>query len=390
MRHYHRFGFIKTQANTSNGGSKGGSKSGSAASSSNATSSNNASSSNNSSSNNSSSNKDTTKDPVQKAVEEAVKETSKNAKSVNEVTTRKTRKPISIEVMRDPVVRAAAKEIAKNDKLTDAQKKAAVDKVLETAQESAQESQATPTTPPPTTAPPTTAPPALAPPTTSSPIIPPIAPELNKNGETQVRPLPPNLQPAPPKDKGLPPIPIPPTPTTSIRPPAAVPRTYSSNNRVKFRASRLFPPSVRPMPRVKTISRKPSWRVARPLPMTFRPAIRPGSQLFRLRNKRTDLEVRRLRNQINSMTADAIKTKEQHARERAELEATIADYRSSPLTQVRDNAKGIFEVVDKATVTIAPTFNAMNGFPHVSEGVSKVFASGVGVLAFLYLIGRVE
>ena len=144
------------------------------------------------------------------------------------------------------------------------------------------------------------------------------------------------------------------------------------------------------MPRVKTISRKPSWRVARPLPMTFRPAIRPGSQLFRLRNKRTDLEVRRLRNQINSMTADAIKTKEQHARERAELEATIADYRSSPLTQVRDNAKGIFEVVDKATVTIAPTFNAMNGFPHVSEGVSKVFASGVGVLAFLYLIGRVE
>ena len=141
---------------------------------------------------------------------------------------------------------------------------------------------------------------------------------------------------------------------------------------------------------------KQKWTPMKPVSRSFMNRVRPGQFSFqsrgvsRLPPRHTHSEIRRLQMQVNKLNADALKTTKTNQEERAALENQLKDYQMSPVTQVRDNAKGLFSVVDKASRFATPSINGMNGFPSVSEESSKALAVGFGLLTALFIIGRVE
>ena len=107
-------------------------------------------------------------------------------------------------------------------------------------------------------------------------------------------------------------------------------------------------------------------------------------------NAHTHAEITRLRNQVNKINSDALKTRQDSMRERNALQSKLRDYELSPVMQIRNQAKGIFSAVDDASKFATPSVNGMHGFPSVGEGSSKALAVGFGLLTALYIIGRVE
>ncbi len=227
------------------------------------------------------------------------------------------------------------------------------------------------------------------------------------------KPLPPGLAPAPVKPKPpvigpSPPVTITPSPPvtiapsqprTSVRIPEAIvrssPRVYSQNRRVVFRTQRLMPPTLNRPPRAAVMKAKPRWKVGKPTSRSFMRRVRPGQFSFQRRGtyfdrRPSNMEVLKLKRRINTLNADALRTKRDHAAERARLEEELRDYRLSPLTQVRNQAKGVFEAVDKASSPFTPSVNGIDGFPQIGEGTSKALAAGMALFAGLFLIGRVE
>lgn len=101
-------------------------------------------------------------------------------------------------------------------------------------------------------------------------------------------------------------------------------------------------------------------------------------------------EIRKLQSQVNKLNSDALKTRQDSMRERNALQSKLRDYELSPVTQVRDHAKGIFSIVDDASRFATPSVNGMHGFPSLGEGTSKALAVGFGLLTALFIIGRVE
>lgn len=320
----------------------------------------------------------------------------------------------------DPVKKAIVEEIVNNQNTTPKQKREEVKRVVED-----KPVKVIPSKPNKPVAPPQTIPTPSPFPIGPSPIVPgkvpglPIAPPIAppsviptppsnlpdpQPSPPSKRPLPPNLTPAPPKPKPpvvtpSPPVTVVPTqPKTSVRPPEAIvrtsPRVYSQNRRVAFRASRLSPPRLNLPPR-RISKAKPKWKVAMPSSRSFMRPIRPGQFSFQRRGqlvdrRKTNAEINRLKRRINELNADALRTKSDHEAERALLEEELRDYRLSPLTQIRNQAKGVFEVVDKASGPFTPSVNGMDGFPEIGEGTSKALAAGMALFAGLFLIGRVE
>jgi len=90
------------------------------------------------------------------------------------------------------------------------------------------------------------------------------------------------------------------------------------------------------------------------------------------------------------MNTDALRTRNEHDAERRGLETQLKDYQMSPVTQLRDHAKGVFSIVDDASKFATPSVNGMGAFPQVGEGTSKALAVGVALLVGLFIIGRVE
>ena len=173
------------------------------------------------------------------------------------------------------------------------------------------------------------------------------------------------------------------------------PRVYSQNRRVVFRPQRLMPPTLNRPPRPAVMKAKPRWKVARPTSRSTMRRVRPGQFSFQRRGtyfdrRPSNMEVLKLKRKINTLNADALRTKRDHAAERARLEEELRDYRLSPLTQVRNQAKGVFEAVDKASSPFTPSVNGIDGFPQIGEGTSKALAAGMALFAGLFLIGRVE
>jgi len=237
-------------------------------------------------------------------------------------------------------------------------------------------------------------PPSLAPaPVNPRPLPPNLAP-------APVKPKPPVISPSPPVISPSPPVTIMPSqPRTSIRIPEAIvrssPRVYSQNRRVVFRPQRLMPPTLNRPPRAAVMKAKPRWKVGKPTSRSFMRRVRPGQFSFQRRGtyfdrRPSNAEVLRLKRRINTLNADALRTKRDHAAERARLEEELRDYRLSPLTQVRNQAKGVFEAVDKASSPFTPSVNGIDGFPQIGEGTSKALAAGMALFAGLFLIGRVE
>jgi hypothetical protein len=195
--------------------------------------------------------------------------------------------------------------------------------------------------------------------------------------------------------------PITPTPKTSIRKPSAVkratPRVYSKSKskRRVFRAARLQP-TMRPLqPR-----RKPAWTPAPPASRHFMKPVRPGQYSFQPKTdyaakyRQSQKEVARLKNQVNTINADALKTKQDYEADRQRLQNELNEYEASPLFTttkvVGKNARGMVSVLDTGAKLMTPSVNGMSGFPQVSEGMSKVAALGLGLFAVTFLIGRVE
>ena len=195
--------------------------------------------------------------------------------------------------------------------------------------------------------------------------------------------------------------PITPTPKTSIRKPSAVkratPRVYSKSKskRRVFRAARLQP-TMRPLqPR-----RKEGWTPAPPASRNFMKPIKPGQYSFQpkvdyaAKYRQSQKEVARLKNQVNTINADALKTKKDYEADRQRLQNELNEYEASPLFTttkvVGKNARGMVSVLDTGAKLMTPSVNGMSGFPQVSEGMSKVAALGLGLFAVTFLIGRVE
>lgn len=259
------------------------------------------------------------------------------------------------------------------------------------------------------------------------PIVPPKKLPPSFNPKPDPKPLPPGLAPAPVKPKPpvitpsppvtitpsppvtitpSPPVTIAPSPPrTSVRIPEAIvrssPRVYSQNRRVIFRPQRLMPqrlmpPTLNRPPRAAVMKAKPRWKVGRPTSRSFMRRVRPGQFSFQRRGthffdrRPSNMEVLKLKRRINTLNADALRTKRDHAAERARLEEELSEYRLSPLTQVRNQAKGVFEVVDKASSPFTPSVNGIDGLPQIGEGTSKALAAGMALFAGLFLIGRVE
>ena len=173
------------------------------------------------------------------------------------------------------------------------------------------------------------------------------------------------------------------------------PRVYSENRRVVFRPQRLMPPTLNRPPRPAVMKAKPRWKVSKPTSRSFMRRVRPGQFSFQRRGtyfdrRPSNAEVLNLKRRINTLNADALRTKRDYAAERARLEEELRDYRLSPLTQVRNQAKGVFEAVDKASSPFTPSVNGIDGFPQIGEGTSKALAAGMALFAGLFLIGRVE
>tara|TARA_B100000287_G_scaffold6882_2_gene6671 strand:- start:7551 stop:8639 length:1089 start_codon:yes stop_codon:yes gene_type:complete len=219
---------------------------------------------------------------------------------------------------------------------------------------------------------------------------------------TPISPSPPVIGPSPPVSvTPSPPVTvIPSQPKTSVRMPEAIvrssPRVYSERRRVVFRPQRLLPPTLKRPPRAAVMKAKPRWKVGKPTSRSFMRRVRPGQFSFQRRGthffdrRPSNMEVFKLKRKINKLNADALRTKRDYAAERARLEEELRDYRLSPLTQVRNQAKGVFEVVDKASSPFTPSVNGIDGFPQIGEGTSKALAAGMALFAGLFLIGRVE
>ena len=200
----------------------------------------------------------------------------------------------------------------------------------------------------------------------------------------------------PPSKPTPPSTPRPSPPRTSIRLPAAIPRTYSRNMRVSFRAPRL----MLPKPTMRKLQPRPTkqkWNAMNPTYPSFMNRVQHGQFTFQNRgrslarnNVHSHGEIRKLQNQVNKLNADALKTRQDSMRERNALQSKLRDYELSPVMQVRNHAKGIFSVVDDASKFATPSVNGMHGFPSVGEGPSKALAVGFGLLTALFIIGRVE
>ena len=193
----------------------------------------------------------------------------------------------------------------------------------------------------------------------------------------------------------------PPAPIT-MRPPAAIerakPRVYTK------RKSRRGPSPIQ-LRRARQLRnrqlRKPgAWNPYPPTNKSFMRPVKPGQFTFSPRvnyaaqQRKSAAEIKRLKNQINTLNADALKTKKEYEAERAAIQKELEAYESSVLVnlnkKVGDNAKGVFEVLDKGAKLATPSINGIDGFPYVSEGVSRGLAAGLGLFAFAFLIGRVE
>ncbi len=316
-------------------------------------------------------------------------------------------KPIS------PVKEEAIKVISESKKLLPQEKEEKIKEVIEDKPLKV----ITPKPNPPVAPPPKTPSPFIPPSTISPDKVPglPIFPskpiprppsfQPKPDPKPDPKPLPPGLAPAPVKPKPpvispSPPVTITPSqPRTSIRIPEAIvrssPRVYSQNRRVVFRPQRLMPPTLNRPPRPAVMKAKPRWKVGKPTTRSFMRRVRPGQFSFQRRGtyfdrRPSNMEVFKLKRKINTLNADALRTKRDHAAERARLEEELRDYRLSPLTQVRNQAKGVFEVVDKASSPFTPSVNGIDGFPQIGEGTSKALAAGMALFAGLFLIGRVE
>jgi len=147
--------------------------------------------------------------------------------------------------------------------------------------------------------------------------------------------------------------------------------------------------------------RKPgAWNPYPPTNKSFMRPVKPGQFTFSpqvnyaAQQRKSAAEINRLKNQINTLNADALKTKKEYESERAAIQKELEAYESSVLVnlnkKVGDNAKGVFEVLDKGAKLATPSINGIDGFPYVSEGVSRGLAAGLGLFAFAFLIGRVE
>ena len=144
-----------------------------------------------------------------------------------------------------------------------------------------------------------------------------------------------------------------------------------------------MPPTLNRPPRPAVMKAKPRWKVGKPTSRSFMRRVRPGQFSFQRRGtyfdrRPSNMEVFKLKRKINTLNADALRTKRDHAAERARLEEELRDYRLSPLTQVRNQAKGVFEAVDKASSPFTPSVNGIDGFPQIGEGTSKALASRYG------------
>jgi len=203
--------------------------------------------------------------------------------------------------------------------------------------------------------------------------------------------------PSPPSTPSPPAVVRPSPPRTSIRMPTAIPRTYSRNMRVSFRAPRL----MLPKPTMRKLQPRPTkkkWNAMNPTYPSFMNRVKHGQFSFQNRGRispqltrgHSHAEIRKLQNQVNKLNADALKTRQDSMRERNALQSKLRDYELSPVTQLRDQAKGIFSVVDDASKFATPSVNGMHGFPSVGEGSSKALAVGFGLLTALFIIGRVE
>lgn len=202
--------------------------------------------------------------------------------------------------------------------------------------------------------------------------------------------------PTPPSTPSPPVAVTPSPPRTSIRMPTAIPRTYSRNMRVSFRAPRL----MLPKPTMRKLQPRPTkqkWNAMNPTYPSFMNPVKHGQFSFQNRgrslarnNVHTHSEIRKLQNQVNKLNADALKTREDSMRERNALQSKLRDYELSPVMQVRNHAKGVFSIVDDASKFATPSVNGMHGFPSVGEGPSKALAVGFGLLTALFIIGRVE
>ena len=167
--------------------------------------------------------------------------------------------------------------------------------------------------------------------------------------------------------------------------------------RVSFRAPRL----MLPKPTMRKLQPRPTkqkWKAMSPTYPSFMNRVKHGQFSFQNRGRlfpqpsrgHSHSEIRKLQNQVNKLNADALKTRQDSMRERNALKLKLRDYELSPVTQLRDQAKGIFSVVDDASRFATPSVNGMNGFPSVGEGTSKALAVGFGLLTALFVIGRVE
>lgn len=191
-----------------------------------------------------------------------------------------------------------------------------------------------------------------------------------------------------------------PSPPTSIRRPNAIPsspirrsmpRVYSQNRRVSFRAARL---NI-----TKPTARKPAWTPYPPAKRSFMPRVRPGqfslsprsNDAFRARMQAA--EIKRLKKQVNTLNQDALKTKQEYAAEREALKADLEHYSTSPFftatSTISKNTKGAMEVFDTGAKLVTPSVNGI-GAIGMGEGASKLAAAGMGLFALLFLIGRVE
>ena len=191
-----------------------------------------------------------------------------------------------------------------------------------------------------------------------------------------------------------------PSPPTSIRRPKAIPsspirrsrpRVYTPNRRVSFRAARL---NI-----TKPTVRKPAWTPYPPAKRSFMPRVRPGqfslsprsNDAFRARMQAA--EIKRLKKQVNTLNQDALKTKQEYAAEREALKADLEHYSTSPFftatSTISKNTKGAMEVFDAGAKLVTPSVNGI-GAIGMGEGASKLAAAGMGLFAFLFLVGRVE
>ena len=321
-------------------------------------------------------------------------------------------KPIAL----DPIKKEAIKVIQENNNVSSQEKEEKIKEVIkEQPVKIIAPKPDSPIAPPPKTPSPFIPPSSISPEKVPGlPIVPPKKLPPSFQPTPDPKPLPPGLAPAPVKPKPpvtitpSPPVTITPSPPvtiapsqprTSVRMPEAIvrssPRVYSQNRRVVFRPQRLMPPTLNRPPRPAVMKAKPRWKVGKPTSRSFMRRVRPGQFSFQRRGtyfdrRPSNMEVFKLKRKINTLNADALRTKRDHAAERARLEEELRDYRLSPLTQVRNQAKGVFEAVDKASSPFTPSVNGIDGFPQIGEGTSKALAAGMALFAGLFLIGRVE